>query len=97
FHVTGVQTCALPISDIYWDKIQKYISNKIKFTDIPKYPEVRRDLALLIDSKVAFEAIYKVAKQTEKKLLKDINLFDVYEGKNLRSEERRVGKECRSN
>lgn len=70
-------------ADIYWDKIQKYISNKIKFTDIPKYPEVRRDLALLIDSKVAFEAIYKVAKQTEKKLLKDISLFDVYEGKNL--------------
>lgn len=70
-------------ADIYWDKIQKYISNKIKFTDIPKYPEVRRDLALLIDNTVAFEAIYKVAKQTEKKLLKDINLFDVYEGKNL--------------
>lgn len=70
-------------ADIYWDKIQKYISNKIKFTDIPKYPEVRRDLALLIDNKVTFEAIFKVAKQTEKKLLKDINLFDVYEGKNL--------------
>ena len=70
-------------ADIYWYKIQKYISNKIKFTDIPKYPEVRRDLALLIDSNVAFEAIFKVAKQTEKKLLKDINLFDVYEGENL--------------
>lgn len=70
-------------ADIYWDKIQKYISNKIKFTDIPKYPEVRRDLALLIDNTVTFEAIFKVAKQTEKKLLKDINLFDVFEGKNL--------------
>lgn len=70
-------------ADIYWDKIQKYISNKIKYTDIPKYPEVRRDLALLLDSSVAFEEVYKVAKQTEKKLLKDINLFDVYEGKNL--------------
>ncbi|MEZ4787854.1 MAG: phenylalanine--tRNA ligase subunit beta, partial [Flavobacterium haoranii] len=70
-------------ADIFWDKIQKYISNKIKYTDIPKYPEVRRDLALLLDSSVAFEEVYKVAKQTEKKLLKDINLFDVYEGKNL--------------
>ncbi|BCY29237.1 phenylalanine--tRNA ligase subunit beta [Flavobacterium okayamense] len=70
-------------ADIYWDKIQKYISNKIKFTDITKYPEVRRDLALLVDSSVAFENVFKVAKQTEKKLLKDINLFDVYEGKNL--------------
>ena len=70
-------------ADIFWDKIQKYISNKIKYTDIPKYPEVRRDLALLLDSSVAFEEVYKVAKQTEKKLLKNINLFDVYEGKNL--------------
>ena len=57
--------------------------DKIKFTDIPKYPEVRRDLALLINNDITFEAIYKVAKQTEKKYLKDVNLFDVYEGKNL--------------
>ena len=70
-------------ADFAWTRIQKYISNKIKFTDIPKYPEVRRDLALLVDENVAFEAIFKIAKQTEKKLLKDINLFDVYQGKNL--------------
>ncbi|VXC33374.1 Phenylalanine--tRNA ligase beta subunit [Flavobacterium sp. 9AF] len=70
-------------ADFNWGKIQKYISNKIKFTDIPKYPEVRRDLALLLNNTTTFEEVYKIAKQTEKKLLKDINLFDVYEGKNL--------------
>lgn len=70
-------------ADFNWNLILKLINNKIKFVDIPKYPEVRRDLALLVDSAVAFDAIYNVARQTEKSLLKDINLFDVYEGKNL--------------
>lgn len=70
-------------ADFAWDKIQKYVSTKIKFTDIPKYPEVRRDLALLLDENVKFEQIYNIAKQTEKGLLKDVNLFDVYEGNNL--------------
>ncbi|MGV7105067.1 phenylalanine--tRNA ligase subunit beta [Flavobacterium sp. U410] len=70
-------------ADFAWTKVQKYISNKIKFTDIPKFPAVRRDLALLLDQNTTFEQIFKVAKQTEKGLLKDVNLFDVYEGKNL--------------
>lgn len=70
-------------ADFAWDKIQKYVSTKIKFTDIPKYPEVRRDLALLLDENVKFEQIYTIAKQTEKGLLKDVNLFDVYQGNNL--------------
>ena len=70
-------------ADFYWGRIQKYVSTKIKFTDIPKYPEVRRDLALLLDETVSFEKVYQIAKQTEKSLLKEINLFDVYQGKNL--------------
>lgn len=70
-------------ADFNWGKIQKYISNKIKFTDIPKYPVVRRDLALLLNESTHFEEVYKIAKQTEKKLLKEIHLFDVYQGKNL--------------
>ncbi|WP_299336375.1 phenylalanine--tRNA ligase subunit beta [uncultured Psychroserpens sp.] len=57
--------------------------NDIKFKDIPKYPEVRRDFALLLDDNVTFEDIDKIAVQTEKKLLKDVDLFDVYQGKNL--------------
>jgi len=70
-------------AEFNWDLVIKLLSNKIKFTAIPKYPEVRRDFALLVDSSVNFESIYKIARQTEKSLLKDINLFDVYEGKNL--------------
>lgn len=70
-------------ADFNWDIIIKAISGKIKFTEIPKYPEVRRDLALLIDKSVTYDNIYTIARQTEKSLLKSVNLFDVYEGENL--------------
>ncbi|MBC7606606.1 MAG: phenylalanine--tRNA ligase subunit beta [Burkholderiales bacterium] len=70
-------------ADFNWSAVLKLVSNKIKFTEIPKYPEVRRDLALLVDEDVAFDAIYKIARQSEKSLLKNINLFDVYHGANL--------------
>jgi phenylalanyl-tRNA synthetase beta chain len=70
-------------ADFNWDNLLKMISSKIKYTEIPKYPEVRRDLALLIDQNVTYDSIYAIARQTEKSLLKEINLFDVYEGKNL--------------
>ena len=56
---------------------------KVEFTEIPKYPAVSRDLALLIDQGVEFAQIEQIARQTEKKLLKKVELFDVYEGKNL--------------
>ena len=71
-------------ADFNWDTIIEVAKrNKIKFTPIPKYPEVRRDFALLLNNDVTFESITKIAKKTEKQLLKDINLFDVYQGKNL--------------
>mgnify|MGYP003674727043 FL=1 len=70
-------------ADFNWDIIIKSTTNKVKYTDIPKYPEVRRDLALLLDQNITYDAIYNVARQTEKSLLKEINLFDVYEGANL--------------
>jgi phenylalanyl-tRNA synthetase beta chain len=70
-------------ADFNWNAILKSLSNKIKFTEIPKYPEVRRDLALLVDEKATFEEVYNIARQTEKSLLKDITLFDVYIGTNL--------------
>lgn len=70
-------------ADFNWNLILKSIQNKIKFTELSKYPEVRRDLALLVDISTSFDAIYKVARQTEKVVLKDINLFDVFQGKNL--------------
>ncbi|WP_100613051.1 phenylalanine--tRNA ligase subunit beta [Confluentibacter lentus] len=71
-------------ADVHWDAILEVIKNNtIKFKAIPKYPEVRRDFALLIDDNITFESIYKIAKQSEKQLLKSVNLFDVYQGKNL--------------
>ena len=70
-------------ADFNWSAVLKLLTNKIRFSDIPRYPEVRRDLALLVDEHVSFDAIYKIARQAEKSLLKDVNLFDVYSGKNL--------------
>ena len=70
-------------ADFNWDAVLKLVESKIKFTDIPKYPEVRRDLALLVDESVQFDSIYNIARQTEKSLLKKIDLFDVYQGANL--------------
>ncbi len=71
-------------ADFNWDNVIEMAKhNKIKFKPIPKYPEVRRDFALLIDNNVTFENIHTIAKHTEKQLLKNVNLFDVYEGENL--------------
>lgn len=71
-------------ADFNWDTVLDLVKhNKIKFTEIPKYPEVRRDFALLLDENVTFESIYTIAKQSEKQLLKAVNLFDVFQGKNL--------------
>ncbi len=70
-------------ADFNWNAVLKSISNKTKFVEIPKYPEVRRDLALLLDDSVAFEEIYNISRETEKNLLKEVTLFDVYIGKNL--------------
>jgi phenylalanyl-tRNA synthetase beta chain len=56
---------------------------KVLYTEIAKYPAVSRDLALLIDKSVEFAQIEQIARQTEKKLLKKVELFDVYEGDKL--------------
>ena len=55
-------------------------THKIEFEELPKYPEVRRDLSLLLDQSVTFEQIKRLAYNTEEYLLKKINLFDVYTG-----------------
>jgi len=71
-------------AELNWTQLMKATrKNEVKFTDIPKHPAVSRDLALLIDSSVEFAQIEQVARQSEKKLLKSVELFDVYEGKNL--------------
>ena len=71
-------------ADINWKELMKAIkSAKVSYTEISKFPAVKRDLALLIDKNVQFAEIEKIAYETEKKLLKAVELFDVYEGKNL--------------
>ncbi len=71
-------------AEIDWNSImQQFANHKIQYAELPKYPEVRRDLALLIDSTVSYAQIRKLAFETEQKLLKQVNLFDVYQGKNI--------------
>ncbi len=71
-------------ADLHWTALMRAIrKNKVEYTEISKFPAVSRDLALLIDKGVEFAQIEQVARQSERKLLKKVELFDVYEGKNL--------------
>ena len=71
-------------ADMHWSALMKAIrKNKVEYSELSKFPSVSRDLALLIDKKVEFAEIEQVARQAERKLLKSVELFDVYEGKNL--------------
>lgn len=71
-------------ADINWTQTTNAVKKAaVHFTEVPKYPSVSRDLALLLDKKVEFAEVEKVARQTEKKFLKRVELFDVYEGDNL--------------
>ena len=71
-------------AELNWTALMKVIrKQRVLYTEIPKYPAVSRDLALLIDQSVEFQQIEECVRQTEKKLLKKVELFDVYEGKNL--------------
>ncbi|MCH5234857.1 MAG: phenylalanine--tRNA ligase subunit beta [Muribaculaceae bacterium] len=67
-----------------WTEIMKLVANhKVTYTPLPRTQAVKRDLALLIDKSVSFAQIEEIVRKTERKLLKDVTLFDVYEGKNL--------------
>lgn len=71
-------------ADFNWDKlVEKSGKLAIVFKPISKYPEVKRDFALLLADEITFKQVHEIAVQTEKKLLKDVQLFDVYTGKNL--------------
>lgn len=73
-------------ADINWTNLMKVIKKvSVSYYDVPKFPAVSRDLALLLDSNVEFAAVEAAAYSAEKKLLKEVRLFDVYEGKNLQS------------
>jgi phenylalanyl-tRNA synthetase beta chain len=71
-------------ADINWDLLLKSIPQKdVTYSEIPKFPEVRRDLALVIEDSVTFAQIEAVARNTEKKLLREVSLFDIYVGKGI--------------
>ncbi|MEO8150075.1 MAG: phenylalanine--tRNA ligase subunit beta [Bacteroidia bacterium] len=71
-------------AEINFDKVVKLANAaKVVITEIPKYPEVKRDLSMLLDKAVQYEALERLAFETERKYLKRVNLFDVYEGKNI--------------
>ncbi|MBO6018466.1 MAG: phenylalanine--tRNA ligase subunit beta, partial [Prevotella sp.] len=71
-------------AEMNWTQLMKATKkNEVLFSEVPKFPAVSRDLALLVDNSVEFAQIEQVARQTEKKLLKKVELFDVYEGDKL--------------
>lgn len=71
-------------AELSWTLLMKETKkNKVTFSEISKFPVVKRDLALLLDKSVQFAEIEKIAEESERKLLKEVSLFDVYEGKNL--------------
>ena len=71
-------------ADFNWDKILSLKGKKkVSVSELPKFPSVKRDLALLLDKNVTFKEIYNLSFQSERKLLKEVDLFDVYQGENL--------------
>lgn len=72
-------------ANIHWDTVLETVSSKPspKLKPIPKFPKVRRDFALLLNNETGFSEIENIAFSTEKKLLKNVGLFDVYQGENL--------------
>lgn len=71
-------------AEIIWENLIRIISNsQIAFSELPKYPWVRRDLALVVDKKVKFSQVREIAYKTERNILKNVDLFDVYESETL--------------
>jgi phenylalanyl-tRNA synthetase beta chain len=71
-------------AELNWTALMKVIKkNEVLYTEVPKFPAVSRDLALLVDNSIEFAQIEQIARATEKKLLKKVELFDVYEGDKL--------------
>ena len=71
-------------ADFNWDNVLSLVGKaKLEFKEISKFPSVRRDLALLLDKKITYKELEELAFNTERKLLKTVNLFDIYEGDKL--------------
>ena len=71
-------------ADFDWDLIVRSVrNNKISYTEVSKFPSVRRDLSMLLNKDVTFEQLKQIAQKTDKSLLKEVNVFDVYIGDKL--------------
>ncbi|MBW6460971.1 MAG: phenylalanine--tRNA ligase subunit beta [Bacteroidales bacterium] len=71
-------------ADLHWEEIIRQVAtNKAGYREIPKFPEVRRDLALVLDQQVTYEELEKAAYQAEKHLLRSVSLFDIYQGEKI--------------
>lgn len=71
-------------AEINWDLFFNLIrNNRAQFTGLPRFPEVHRDLALVVDENITYRQLYETALKTEKRLLKSVSLFDVYAGKGI--------------
>ena len=71
-------------ADFNWDFIlELVVNNKVKYKEFSKFPEVRRDLSLLVNKSVSFDDLNSIARQTNTTILRSVNLFDVYEGDNI--------------
>ena len=73
-------------ADINWDNLFELVKrSSAKYQEIPKHPTVRRDLALVVDKETDFESLKTIALKCERQILKEVGIFDVYEGKGLES------------
>jgi phenylalanyl-tRNA synthetase beta chain len=77
-------------AELDWPALVKGSTTKITMRELPRFPEVRRDLSLVVDRAVTFAEIAAVARRTERKLLRDLNVFDVYEGDRLETGKKAV-------
>jgi phenylalanyl-tRNA synthetase beta chain len=76
-------------ADFNWELLVKAASQtKVTYNEVPKFPSVRRDLALLLDTRVKYREIEELAFSTERKFLKEVNLFDIYEGEKIGKEKK---------
>jgi phenylalanyl-tRNA synthetase beta chain len=70
-------------ADFDWDYLLRQYNYAVQFKEVSRFPEVRRDLSLVVEKKITFEELRQIAYKTEKQLLRSVNVFDVYEGANL--------------
>lgn len=70
-------------AELDWDWLSAKYKNRLAARELPKFPEVRRDLSIVVDQAVSFEQLRQIAQRTERKLLQAVNVFDVYQGDNL--------------